>query len=229
MRCFYLQARFAAFRPFVSGSFRPTAGFMTPSAAYGLLLNLAGVEMRHDDGQSTMTLILQDLPHISIALGAKSFPQRHCLMQQLHNYPIGSSGKEHAINTKGNKYNIIPVKREFLSDIRAYICISENDELERWIVEGLSGKRRRNYGLPFLGDNSFLIDRFEPATAKEPVWWYEKIDEEGEDIRENVNRLTTTIDRADLSKTRSYLFAPAENPTCSPSAKAWINLPESPD
>ena len=60
MKRYYLQAKFAAFRPFVSGSFRPTAGFITPTAAYGLLLNIAGIEMRHDDGQSVMTLIRKD-------------------------------------------------------------------------------------------------------------------------------------------------------------------------
>lgn len=226
MRCFYMRAKFAAFRPFVSGSFRPTAGFISPSAAYGLLLNLAGIEMRYDDEKSTMTLIHQNLPQISIALGAKSFPQRQCLMQQMHNYPIGTTGNKHAPNTKGNKYNIIPVKRELLTDIRAYIYTDGNDELEGWVIDGLSGKRPRNYGLPFLGDNNFLIDRFEPIIPNEPVWWYERVNEEEGGIRENISRLTTTIDRANLSRTRSQLFAPAENPALLPSEKAWIKLPE---
>ena len=57
MFCLLIESRFAAFRPFITGSFRPTAPFITPSAAYGLLLNLAGIEMREDDGKSAMTLI----------------------------------------------------------------------------------------------------------------------------------------------------------------------------
>lgn len=225
MRRFYLQAKFAAFRPFVSGSFRPTAGFITPSAAYGLLLNIAGIEMRLDDGQSVMTLIKDDLPPLMLALGFMEIPSRHCLMQQLHNYPIGTTGKDHAPNTKGNKYNVIPVKREFLSGIRAQICIDGNHELEAWVMEGLSGNRSRRYGLPFLGNNNFLIDRFEPVQRNEPVWWYERIGEDQQGIRENITRLTTTIDRAHLSQIRSLLFAPSVSPQAEPPETAWVQMP----
>lgn len=225
MRCFYLQARFGAFRPFVSGSFRPTAGFITHSAAYGLLLNIAGIETRHDDGQSVMTLTKPDLPTVRLALAALSFPERHQTLQQLHNYPIGTSGKEHAKNTKGSKYNIIPVKREFLSGIRAYISMDGNDDLENRIDEGLSGKVNRKYGLPFLGDNNYLIDRFEPVSEIEPAWWYERLDEDDVGIRENSARLTTTINRADLSLTQSFLFAPTDSRQTDPPEKAWVRLP----
>ena len=46
-----VKAPFAAFRYFTAGSYRPTAPFVTPSAAYGLLLNLAGFDTRYDDGK----------------------------------------------------------------------------------------------------------------------------------------------------------------------------------
>ena len=225
MGCYYLQAKFGAFRPFVSGSFRPTAGFITPSAAYGLLLNLAGVDMRRDDGKSVMTLIRDDPPAVRIAIGALVPPRRHAIMQQLHNYPIGTSGKEHAKATKGSKYNIIPVKREVLSNIRAYIRTAENDALDEQIVEGLTGNRPRAYGLPFLGDNNYLIDRFEPVRHPEAAWWYEAVGEADVGIREGATRLTTHIDRADLSKTRSLLFAPSETARPEPPEGAWISLP----
>ena len=225
MKRYYLQAKFAAFRPFVSGSFRPTAGFITPSAAYGLLLNIAGIEMRHDDGQSVMTLIRKDLPMIKIALGMAELPVRHCLLQQLHNYPIGATGQDHAVNTKGNKYNIIPVKRELLSNIKAYIFIDGNSELEERIADGLNGGSHRSYGLPFLGDNNFLLDRFESIINMEPGWWFEKIENDAGGIRENITRLTTTIDRADLSRTRSSLFAPSINRKKDPPEGAWVQMP----
>ena len=123
MICLYVQAPFAAFRTLTAGSFRPTAGFITPSAAYGLLLNIAGIESRLDDGKSPMTLTKKDLPSAKIALGALTFPQVHSLYQQAHNYPVGNTSAEYAPATKGSKYNITPVRREFLSDIRAYICL----------------------------------------------------------------------------------------------------------
>ncbi|MGI6454164.1 MAG: CRISPR-associated protein Cas5 [bacterium] len=169
MLCLYVQAPFAVFRTFTTGSFRPTADFITPSAAYGLLLNLAGIEMRAIDPKQVMTVIQSDLPKVRMALGAVPdekvdaviFPLHHTIYQQLHNYPIGASGKDHAVNTKGNKYNITPVRRSFLSDIKAYICIDGNSDLEGKVISGLQGDIIHDYGLPFLGDNNFLLDKIE--------------------------------------------------------------------
>ena len=125
----YLQAPFGVFRTFTAGSFRPTAGFITPSAAYGLLLNVAGIEMRHDDGKE-MTLITEGLPPLSLALGALRLPLQQTMYQQLHNYPVGSTGREHAAATKGTKYNIAPARRSFLAEIRGYLCMEGSDQLE---------------------------------------------------------------------------------------------------
>ena len=222
----YLQAPFGVFRTFTSGSFRPTAGFITPSAAYGLLLNIAGIEMRHDDGASVMTVIAKSLPYLKLSLATLDslWPARHSLFQQLHNYPVGTIGKDHAPNTKGSKYNIVPVRREFLSGIRAYIGVDGNPNLEARILEGLLGKQPRTYGLPFLGDNNFLIDRLEPVEAPQPVHWLEKVPEGEERIGENVMRLTISIDRADLSQTRSALFAPCRDKLASPPTDSWVEV-----
>lgn len=58
----HVRAPFAAFRLFSAGSFRPTASFLTPSAAYGLLLNIMGLEMRGSEGKNGATLIAKGLP-----------------------------------------------------------------------------------------------------------------------------------------------------------------------
>ncbi|MGO9688901.1 MAG: CRISPR-associated protein Cas5 [Syntrophobacteraceae bacterium] len=224
MLCLYLQAPFAVFRTFTGGSFRPTAGFITPSAAYGLLLNAAGIEMRHFDNDSLMTLIKKDLPSVKLAIAALDWPNQHSIFQQLHNYPIGTSGKEHAPSAKGSKYNIVPVRREFLSNIKAYIRMDGNDELESWVLDGLTGRRPRDYGLLFLGDNNFLVDRFEPVTDPLPAYWFEKIAEGQNGLRDRITRLTLSIDRADLSRTRSALFAPIENKTLEPPQGAWVDV-----
>lgn len=227
MLCLYVQAPFAVFRNFSAGSFRPTASFITPSAAYGLLLNLAGVEMRQpDDGKSVMTLIRQDLPKVRLALGALAFPQEHSLFQQLHNYPVGSSAKERKALTMGNKYNIVPARRAVLSDLKAYICVDGHAELESQVVEGLAGKRPRAYGLPFLGDNNFLPDKLEVVTDHQPAYWYEMLTEEASDagLQERVTRLTITIDRADMAQTRSQLFVPTRKPQREIPAAAWVDV-----
>lgn len=180
--------------------------------------------MRHDDGVSMMTTIARDLPPVRLALATLGLdlPVRQSLFQQLHNYPVGDTGKDHAPHTMGNKYNIVPVRREFLSDVDAYIGVDAGPELETLILDGLQGKSPRRYGLPFLGDNNFLPDRLEPVEQLQPAYWLEKVMDSEDGIVNNVMRLTITVDRADLSKTRSALFAPCEEKRALPSPDSWI-------
>ncbi len=221
-----LQAPFGVFRPFTCGTYRPTESFITRSAAYGLLLNVAGIEMRYSDGGSPVTKIASGLPRMRLSLVALEMPGPvpQSLFQQLHTYPVGGTGKEHAARAMGRKYHIVPVRREFLSNVRAYIGVDAAPELEESILAGLSGKRPRRYGLPFLGDNNFLLDRLEPVEKPQPAYWLEKIGDGREGMRQNVMRLTITIDRADLSKSRSALFAPSREKKAAPPSESWIEI-----
>ncbi|NLV45375.1 MAG: CRISPR-associated protein Cas5 [Candidatus Hydrogenedentes bacterium] len=223
----YVEAPFAAFRTFVTGYFRPTAGFMTYSAAYGLLMNLAGIEMRHDDGTSVMTLIKADtLPACRIALGTTTLPQVQSVYQQLHNYPVGSSGKDGAERTKGGKYNIVPVRRELLCGLQAWIQAECPEEVETALKENISGKSKERYGLPFLGDNNFLPNRIEcEKPPGETRWWRRLAPEEtNEGLRREVTRLTISIDRADMTRSRSDLFLLEERASDAPPAEAWVEV-----
>jgi CRISPR-associated protein Cas5t len=234
MIALYIEAPFAVFRTFTAGWYRPTATFLTPSAAYGLLLNLAGIESRlregefGHDGKTPASLTRTGLPQVELAVGVPEFcirqgqivsckpeetlfPHVQTMFQQLHNYPVGSSGKEHAESTKGNKYNITPVRREYLSNLRAVIAMRGSDELADRIHRGLAGEFSADrYGVPFLGDNSFLIDRLELLESPLPsIRWFERIGpESGRGMRDRAARLTLIIDRANLSATTSALFAP---------------------
>ena len=68
------------------------------------------------------------------------------------------------------------------------------------------------YGLPFLGDNSFLLDRLEELPSAPTAHWYERVTEASADgPRPRTTRLTILIDRAELSRTTSALFAPTED------------------
>ena len=253
MFALYVEAPFAVFRTFTAGWYRPTATFMTPSAAYGLLLNLAGIESRlregedGHDGKTPASLTKSGLPAVELAIGVPEFsvrlgqivpckpknivyPRVQSMFQQLHNYPVGSSGKERADSTKGNKYNITPVRREYLSNLRAVIAMRGNDELADCVERGLEGEFSTNrYGVPFLGDNAFLIDRLELLQIPlPPVRWLERITPEtGGGIRERTARLTMVIDRADLSRTTSALFVPqacANSDDPNPSDLAWTTI-----
>jgi len=229
MLCLHLRAPFAAFRTFAAGSLRPTAPFVTPSAAYGLVLNVAGVESRFDDGTSAMTLMRTDLPSVRLALGARSFPEIQSIFQQLHNYPVGKSGEALKAGAKGSKYNVQPIRREFLSDVDAYICFDGNEDLESEIRDGLQmgaslrrdGKPR--YGLPFLGDNSFLIDVLREEEPPVTAHWYVKLSPNSRP-HPRTCRLTVSIDRADMSRTISYLYAPLDIASADIPDNAWTEV-----
>lgn len=249
MLCLYLQAPFAACRTFTAGWYRPTATFLTPSAAYGLLLNVAGIESRlyeHDpthDGSAPATLIRPDLPAVRIALGAPrrelpgrsneetlaaSLPTVQTIYQQLHNYPVGTSGMPPEL-TKGTKNNITPVRREMLCNLRSYVCLDTNAELEDRIRRGLRGEfNATRYGVPFLGDNQFLLDKLEivdPPEPAKPAYWFAEITEDsGSRPRPHTTRLTVSINRADMSQTVSRLFCPTSEATDIPPKTAWVQI-----
>jgi CRISPR-associated protein Cas5t len=236
MMYLYVQAPFAACRTFTAGWYRPTATFLTPSAAYGLILNVAGIEsrLREEDvghgGKVPASLMRPGMPAVRLAVGAAAtdegdpYPRVHTVYQQLHNYPVGASGQERAELAHGNKYNITPVRREFLSGLRAVIAMDGNPDLEERVRQGLRGKFNSDrYGLPFLGDNSFLLDRLEELSAAPTAYWYERVTEASADgPRPRTTRLTILIDRAELSRTTSALFAPTKDSSSVIPEIAWM-------
>lgn len=171
-------APFGVFRDFTAGYFRASFRFAPPSVLYGLILNLAGIEMRKDLGP-TATLTKEDLPVFELAsaarprderrhsLGAKAdthLPGSGVLFQQLHALPVGSTNKHRIPLTKGNKHHISPGRRELLWGIRGVVLVRADSEFEErlraallhtpWELDG-GGER---YGVPFLGDNSFMLE-----------------------------------------------------------------------
>jgi CRISPR-associated protein Cas5t len=230
MKTLWLRVRapFAAFRGFQAGVYRATSPVMPPSAAYGLVLNLAGIEMRAPNPGPT-TLIRDDVPKLRIAIGVASPAEKGSLYQQLHSYPVGNSGKELAARTHGAKYWIVPVRRELLIGFDGIIGVqSADDDLFNRIRRGLRGDfDEARYGLPFAGDNNFLFDRIDIAEPPATTRWYTRIQPD-EPPRKGSCRLTVGIDRADNSKTSSYLFAPIETQSTFPPESAWTWTPDSP-
>lgn len=225
-----IRAPFAAFRGFQAGVYRATAPVMPPSAAFGLVLNLAGIEMR-DSQQGPTTLIRQDLPSLRLAIGTvpETDSEVCSLYQQLHSYPVGSSGKELKQRTHGAKYWIVPVRREFLVGLDFVLGIQTPDPkiLER-VILGLRGELNQSrYGLPFAGDNNFLFDRIDILDSPLPAFWYVKMQPDDPPLRGSY-RLTVGIDRADNSKTTSHLYAPLKEATNEPPNLAWTWTPKEP-
>ncbi len=229
-----LKAPFAAFRTFSAGSYRPSMPFLPPSAAYGLLMGVAGIETRYDDGKSTMTLMKSaaDLPAVRIALGAVSEPSVQTLYQQLHNYPVGNTGQERAGDCKGAKYNIQPIRREVLVDLDAVVLLDAPDEVEEQFRRGLCGEMPHPYGLPFVGDNNLLPDVLREESSDSPTparWWRTLRPQEFGDPEVRRSRLTVWIDRADMTRTVANAYTLEPTPRIEPTdALAWTQLPPRP-
>ena len=232
-----LKAPFAAFRPGdisrVPVAYRPTTAVPSPSTVYGLLLNLAAIEQRTAI-DAPITLIRDDLPEMEIAIavphGAETTKtERAILSQQLHQYLVGASDKELSKKTHGAKPWIAPIRREILVNLDLLIGV----RTEKWLCDrilcGLNGELEEpRYGLPFAGDNNFLIDSIEqfehlPHQEQETYRWYCPLEGNVYPSR-GTCRLTVWIDRADNTKTQTAVFVPSAFSINPPDA-AWIKLP----
>jgi CRISPR-associated protein Cas5t len=225
----HLQAPFAAFRWMQAGVYRATSPVIPPSAAWGLVLNLAGVETRGaDDG--TTTQVRGEAPPLCLAIGAVREAEVGSLYQQLHGYPVGSSFPELKTRARGAKYGILPVRREVLVGFDCVLGVraAEDGLLDR-VVRGLRGELGEpRYGLPFAGDNNLLFDRIDVVGAPPPAQWYSPLSEDEEERRAGSCRLTVAIDRRDASRTATRLFAPGGGVESGPPESAWVWVPRAP-
>lgn len=231
---FYLRVRapFAAYRTFQAGVYRASSPVMPHSAAFGLILNLAGIEMR--DLQSLYeptTRIRDDVPRLRLAVGSVTVPEKSSLFQQLHTYPVGNSGEHLEPMTKGAKYWIVTARREILVGLDCMLGVQSPEEMKLFdsVQRGLRGETARGYGLPFAGDNNFLFDRIEvfrqpPIEAR----WYALL-KPGDASQKGSCQLSIGIHRTDNSKTTSDLFAPTADTMALPPKEAWIWTPRQPD
>lgn len=223
-----VRAPFAAFRWMQAGVYRATSPVIPPSAAWGLALNVAGVETR-GPLKGVTTLTRPDAPALRIAIGTlNERVEVATLYQQLHTYPVGNSGKEMKERSFGAKYWIAPARRELLVGLDAVVGIEGDDGLVGRVRAGLAGGlTERRYGLLFAGDNNLLVDRVDASDEAPPTWWYERM-EPGMAPRPGSCRLTVGIDREDNSKTTSAVFAPVAAPIAEPPAGAWTWAPRAP-
>ena len=220
----YVEAPFARFQPFVGGKFRPTQDFIPPSAAYGLVLNIASIEMREGVGQQRFTQIDAGLPPLALAIGALEFPTKHRILQQLHTYAQNPAGeeKEYAERCQGHPHKISPCWREFLVGIKAYIAVEAESWLAQRVHDGLAGKLER-YGVPFLGDSNYTVDVLRLVDQVEPAYWYVPV-AGNEGGLAQLTRMTVTVDRTDSAKTVTQLFQPTPKPSHRIPPGAWVSV-----
>jgi CRISPR-associated protein Cas5t len=216
-----LDAPFAAYRWLQAGVFRGTSPVIPPSAAWGLALNLAGIDTRGDVNE-VATRIRADAPHLEVAVGVVRPGQRSTVYQQLHGYPVGNSGGALQARAHGQKFWIAPVRRELLVGLHCIVGVrgpvSVVERIPKGLVGTLEGER---CGLPFAGDNQFLFSRIDVVEEAEGARWFVPV-RPGETPKEST-RLTTNIDRSEASRTKAPLFAPTQLPCACP-LEAWVDI-----
>jgi len=225
-----IQAPFSAYRPMQAGSLRATLPVMSYSAAWGLVLNLAGIETRQGLDRA-VTGVDPSAPSLRLVVGLPyAPPTTGSLFQQAHGYPVGASGKELQVLAKGAKYWIAPVRREVLVGLDVVVGIECDASIAGRVRDGVEGRGNwRRYGLPFAGDNNLLFDRIEPITSPPACRWYTPVDLKAKP-RQGATRLSRSIDRADSSRSVNELVAPQSESerTVEPPANAWIWTPREP-
>jgi CRISPR-associated protein Cas5t len=220
-----VRAPFATYSTLRSGTYRDTMPIMPPSAAYGLILNLAGIEMR-GSLQHSITPIKPDLPPLKLAFGrvAANPSEVSVLLQHMHNYPVGTSGKEHKTKTHGSKYGIEPTHRETIVDLDMMLGIIADPTLISRVKQGLTGKDNYpRYGLPFAGDNNYLFDRIDCLDEPLPTHWFVSLDSNLE-LEPGAVSLTVEIDRHAPSKTKSILFSATKDSLTSLPDPVWLSM-----
>jgi CRISPR-associated protein Cas5t len=225
MTCLWLElsAPFAAFRPLQSGAYRNSSRCLPPSTAYGLVLGLAGVDMR-DPRPAACTGIRTGLPKLRLALGQVRTPEVAVLFQQLHGYNHGPDGAGPR-DRSGAKRWISPVRRELLVGFRAVLGVEAEPGLIEAIRAALAGHPGPGrHGLPFAGDNNLLFDRIEASAAPAAAHWLTPLGP-ADPPRPGSERLTVWIDRGDSARTRKLLMAPMADAHPEPPREAWLEFP----
>lgn len=164
-------------------------------------------------------------------------PGKGVLFQQLHALPVGSTNKHRIPLAKGNKHHISPGRRQLLCGVRGVCVVRAAPELEArlakalqetpWTLEGGTAR----YGLPFLGDNSFMLEELEPIDLTDlQAEWLVRIDPEADnDFEDELDarapfRLTLWADRAGMKTTRSAFFEVRQGSLANIPPAAWVSV-----
>lgn len=120
MRFVYFKAPFGAFRAFKNVELATTAEFLTYSAAYGLLLGLAGLGRERK----------ADFIGARVAIGCTHLPRVSRSFQLLIH-------SERDLSDEGGDLKLRPFWREFVCDLEGYIGL-DHASLEQLVEKGVN-------------------------------------------------------------------------------------------
>lgn len=208
----YFKAPFGAFRPFKSVELSPTAPFVTHSAAYGFLLGLAGIDR----------LGKKDYMDARIAIGCSRLPKLGRSFQQL------IQGQRKLEQDIGGDFKLRPFWREVLINLEGYICL-DHPSLEVLVEKGVKNPSSLDYwGLPFMGDNNFFVERIDVVDAPQQCRWFCPFEDNLSSQGERLHYLSVWTDYEDSAKSKGLLFALKDGEMKEgkhqPPDKAWVSI-----
>jgi CRISPR-associated protein Cas5t len=204
----HFKAPFGAFRPFKNIELATTAPFLTYSAAYGLLLGLAGVDR----------LRKKEFCGARLALGCQELPRVGRTFQQLIR-------DKREIATNGGQLTLRPFWREVLSGLEGYIGL-DFPHLEKLVESGINNPASLDYwGLPFLGDNNFFLEKVDTCSHPPLCRWFYPFDGNQLSRGERLHYLSIWTDYEANVNSKGMLFALSQ-PQTTPAPKAWVVVEE---
>ena len=126
---------------------------------------------------------------------------------------------------RGFRCSLFFVHNYFDRNFRQFNSLNGGQNKPCRYIQGIKGNTKRLYGLPFLGDNNFLIDKLiviKPEKLKDAYWYIPE--KKVRELMDNSTRMTITINRSDMSKTKSMLFVPVKEEAGYIPEKAWIEV-----
>lgn len=222
------EAPQAAFKGLTGGSYRPSYPIMPPTAAWGMILNLARINTnRAMEGRNKLSSVKFDLPSGRVAIGVRYHPTKSTLYTQAHHYLVGSAGKELAAQCHGQKSWIAPVTREILIDLSMVIGVQCSTEIRSRVEAAISGDLKDpRFSIPFAGESGFMFSSLSLVDEPPMAFWYRPV-LPGEDPQPGVCSLPVKVDFADSAKSCYRLFAPTENPMPAPPSGVWVDMSSS--
>lgn len=186
MRFFRLDVPLAGFRPYDAREYQQTYELPPPSTVFGCLLSVLGVEA-NDASPFFGT---------RLALGGRT-GERSTILRKMRRDPKAAGGKAEP--------QFRPEYQELLTDCELYVGL-EIGAAERDLGEMLESALRdpttvARHGVVSLGESAFMVDVIARVAASPTDITVLRPSERGD------LTLTTWVDFADRSRTRSALFA----------------------
>jgi CRISPR-associated protein Cas5t len=239
------DAPFFSYREFNTGDYSYSLPVIPHSAAYGLVLNLAGIEIKGDKIESMCGSFKckrnTNTPNLGIAVGFVSFDGISCLIHQYHKYTQSYSClspyeweenqdgtfsvKE---NTKGVKSSISNLKKDYQGR-KWSIGIVKREYLtnyhgvigvrgDKFLIEKIKHGIDECFGsIPFAGDRNLMFSKIS-INNPEANWLSTKKIQNCKSLE-----LSTKIDRVNSHRTVREIFYIDDKKSNKPSEFSWVN------